>query len=109
MVINAAWMNVDNLIRRMMGATAWTTQLRHVSSGQNRGKALQERFWCSLRACHLLAQEAAEAEGDGNHMVIDGAPCDYTQTLRTTLAYVLVAYNLVKLRASLLHTSGSYA
>ena len=100
--LNPNWQNVDALIRYMMGPTEWCNSNHRVASGQTRGKALQERFWCCLQACEMYA-----AEFDASVTIhLDGTSTE--ETVRAAVAYVLTALNLVKLRASLLHTSGSW-
>jgi hypothetical protein len=94
--------DVDALIKYMMGPTEWANSNGTVASGQTRGLALQQRFWCCLKACEMYGAEFEQA----GTILLDDASA--REPFRATVAYVLVALNLVKLRASLLHTSGSY-
>ena len=91
---NPLWARMDKLIKHMMGSNSWTALIR-TQSAQLGGEALTRRLWSCLLACQL-------------HALDNGATEAPSGILHESLAYTLVAYNLVKLRATILRTTGSY-
>ena len=112
-LVSKRWMDLDTIIEHTSGPSSWSNAPCTAAIDQFSG--LNKRVWCAYQACIDLAKQNDGVSDvldvdleEGEWRMHNGQLFSQSSSLRTSLAYVVLAANLIKLRASVLKCHGSY-